>query len=66
VDHHYLPQFYLREWCDSDGKVVRYWHTPKGRLDDVLGHRKLTHLGQQKLTHPAALAAVLGRVASGN
>lgn len=34
MDHHYLPQFYLRGWLGSDGKVVRYWHTPKGHLDE--------------------------------
>jgi len=22
--HHYVPQFYLRQWCDADGKVVVY------------------------------------------
>ena len=24
VDHHYLPQFYLNKWGNSDGKVLRY------------------------------------------
>ena len=24
MDHHYLPQFYLRGWADGDGKVLRY------------------------------------------
>jgi hypothetical protein len=31
-------------------------------LQRVLGHLKLTHLGQQKLTHPADVAAA-GRLA---
>jgi len=22
--HHYVPQFYLRQWCDADGKLVVY------------------------------------------
>jgi hypothetical protein len=25
VNHHYLPVFYLRNWCDGAGKVVRYY-----------------------------------------
>jgi hypothetical protein len=29
----------------------------------VPGHLKLTHLGHQKLTHPAGIAEGLGRVA---
>ena len=25
IDHHYLPIFYLKAWCASDGKVVRFY-----------------------------------------
>jgi hypothetical protein len=25
INHHYLPVFYLRRWCNADGKVVRYY-----------------------------------------
>ena len=25
IDHHYLPVFYLKQWCGDDGKVVRYY-----------------------------------------
>jgi hypothetical protein len=25
IDHHYLPIFYLKQWCGPDGKVVRYY-----------------------------------------
>jgi Protein of unknown function (DUF4238) len=25
INHHYLPIFYLKQWCDGDGKVVRYY-----------------------------------------
>jgi hypothetical protein len=28
IDHHYLPIFYLTQWCNERGKVVRY-HRPK-------------------------------------
>jgi hypothetical protein len=27
INHHYLPVFYLRQWCNANGKVVRY-HRP--------------------------------------
>src|SRR5216684_538728 len=29
VNHHYLPVFYLRQWCNADGKVVRYYRPHK-------------------------------------
>jgi hypothetical protein len=29
VNHHYLPVFYLRQWCNSEGKVVRYYRPHK-------------------------------------
>lgn len=29
VNHHYLPVFYLRRWCNAAGKVHRY-HRPNG------------------------------------
>lgn len=25
INHHYLPVFYLRQWCNADGKIVRYY-----------------------------------------
>src|SRR6266446_5044208 len=25
IDHHYLPVFYLKQWCGGGGKVVRYY-----------------------------------------
>lgn len=25
INHHYLPIFYLRRWCNSDGKVTHYY-----------------------------------------
>jgi hypothetical protein len=25
INHHYLPVFYLRRWCNANGKVVRYY-----------------------------------------
>ena len=25
INHHYLPVFYLRQWCNAAGKVVRYY-----------------------------------------
>lgn len=33
MDHHYLPQFYLRQWAGPDGRVLRY---KRGRGDAVL------------------------------
>ena len=30
--HHYIPQFYLRNWADSDGRVICYKRVPTGRL----------------------------------
>jgi hypothetical protein len=53
---------------------VRTWQRLLGRrVHDVLpvdrtagcvrGHLKLTHLGHQKLTHPAAIVEGLGRLA---
>jgi len=29
INHHYLPVFYLRQWCDATGKVVRYYRPHK-------------------------------------
>ncbi len=29
IDHHYLPVFYLCQWCDARGKVVRYYRPHK-------------------------------------
>src|SRR5260370_27643245 len=25
INHHYLPVFYLRQWCNAAGKVMRYY-----------------------------------------
>ncbi len=25
IHHHYIPVFYLRHWCGTDGKLVRFW-----------------------------------------
>ena len=25
INHHYLPVFYLKQWCGDDSKVVRYY-----------------------------------------
>jgi Protein of unknown function (DUF4238) len=25
ISHHYNPQFYLRQWCGSDGRLVRFY-----------------------------------------
>jgi hypothetical protein len=48
------------------GQVVKVQEAEGGIVTDiavvVLGHLKLTHLGQQKLTHPADVAAA-GRLA---
>jgi hypothetical protein len=29
IKHHYLPVFYLKQWCGGDGKVVRYYRPHK-------------------------------------
>ncbi len=29
IDHHYIPVFYLSQWCDTAGKVVRYYRPHK-------------------------------------
>lgn len=29
INHHYLPVFYLRQWCDANGKVVHYYRPYK-------------------------------------
>jgi Protein of unknown function (DUF4238) len=29
IDHHYIPVFYLNQWCDQAGKVVRYYRPHK-------------------------------------
>jgi hypothetical protein len=29
INHHYLPVFYLRQWCDANGKVVRCYRPYK-------------------------------------
>jgi len=31
IDHHYLPVFYLRQWCNSEGRLFRY-HRPHHRV----------------------------------
>jgi hypothetical protein len=25
IRHHYVPVFYLRQWCDATGKIIRYY-----------------------------------------
>jgi hypothetical protein len=32
VNHHYLPQFYLRAWAGADGRVLRYTRVSHGRV----------------------------------
>ena len=32
MDHHYLPQFYLRKWTRDDGRLLRYRRVPTGAL----------------------------------
>ena len=34
MDHHYLPQFYLRNWAGPDGLVLRYTHVATGRVHE--------------------------------
>jgi Protein of unknown function (DUF4238) len=29
INHHYLPVFYLSQWCTTDGKVIRYYRPHK-------------------------------------
>src|SRR5262249_23512187 len=29
IDQHYIPVFYLNQWCDPAGKVVRYYRPRK-------------------------------------
>ena len=29
IKHHYVPQFYLRQWADASGKLVRYYRPHK-------------------------------------
>ncbi len=31
ISHHYIPQFYLRQWVGSDGRLFRY-HRPRDRV----------------------------------
>jgi hypothetical protein len=30
--HHYLPEFFLRQWCGKDGKLQRFTRTPTGKI----------------------------------
>lgn len=32
MNHHYVPQFYLRSWTGTDERLFRYHKTPRGRL----------------------------------
>lgn len=34
MDHHYLPQFYLRGWAGSDGRLWRYRREPSGKISE--------------------------------
>lgn len=34
VNHHYLPQFYLRAWAGPDGQVLRYVYLPTGQVHE--------------------------------
>lgn len=34
MDHHYVPQFYLREWAGDEGKVWRYRREPSGSVSE--------------------------------
>ena len=39
MDHHYIPQFYLKQWADPDGRIPNYrW--PNGRV--IPGYIKST------------------------
>ncbi|MEG8222872.1 DUF4238 domain-containing protein [Sphingomonas sp. HH69] len=32
MKHHYIPQFYLKQWADPSGQVLRYKKLPDGRV----------------------------------
>ena len=34
IDHHYVPQFYLRQWAGADGGVWRYRREPSGLITE--------------------------------
>ena len=34
MDHHYVPQFYLRQWAGADGRVWRYRREPSGLITE--------------------------------
>jgi len=34
IRHHYVPQFYLRRWADTDGKVWEYRREPSGMVSE--------------------------------
>lgn len=29
-NHHFVPQFYLRQWCGDDGNLIAWWRVPGG------------------------------------
>lgn len=33
-NHHYIPQFYLSNWCGADGRVVYYRRVPNGVVEN--------------------------------
>jgi hypothetical protein len=35
VHHHYLPQFYLKRWCEPERKLWRYRREPSGRVSET-------------------------------
>jgi len=42
VKHHYIPQFYLKEWQGRDGKLQMFWRRPDGIIDTKRLFRKAT------------------------
>ena len=33
MNHHYVPQFYLRRWADAQGRLLRYQREPNGEIE---------------------------------
>lgn len=40
MDHHFIPQFFLKEWEDEDSKIIRYFKNKKGEIIEDKKNKK--------------------------
>lgn len=51
-DHHYIPQFYQRQWAGADGRVERYTRVPTGQIHCKRDHPAAVGYQPDLYRHP--------------